>query len=65
MATRNTPDKKEKLAAALKENIKKRKEQARARGAAKSQPAKNIGVAPQGGLETEPEPRPTSVKKQR
>ena len=63
MPAKKDPSKTTKLAAALKENLKRRKAQARARGAANDQPSKNIGVAPQAGLETEPEPGPTPAKK--
>ena len=64
MAAKKDGGRKAKLAAALKENLKRRKAQARAKGAAQGGPAKNIGVAPQGGLETAPEPPgPNAAKK--
>jgi hypothetical protein len=51
------------LAAALKENLKRRKAKARATGAAKSSPARALGTAPQAGLESAPEPHPNAAKK--
>jgi hypothetical protein len=53
---------KARLAAALKENLKRRKAQARAKGA-KSAAARTLGTAPQAGLETAPQPRPNAAPK--
>ena len=50
------------LAAALKDNLKRRKAQARARGAAGTPPAKVLGTAPQAGLEDKPQKGPNAVK---
>jgi hypothetical protein len=50
-----------KLAAALKDNLKRRKVQAKARGA--SGPAKALGTAPQAGLEDQPQKGPNTAKK--
>jgi hypothetical protein len=50
-----------KLAAALKDNLKRRKAQAKARGAAG--PAKALGTAPQAGLEDQPQKGPNAAKK--
>jgi len=47
-----SPDRKsERLAAALKENLKRRKAQARAKAKLGSPPARTLGTAPQAGLE--------------
>jgi hypothetical protein len=52
-----------KLAAALKDNLKRRKAQARARGAAEAGPgAKGLGTAPQAGLEDRPQKGPNAAK---
>ena len=48
-------------AAALKDNLKRRKAQARARAGK----AKALGMAPQGGLEGAPDKGPNAAKKQR
>jgi hypothetical protein len=52
-----------KLEAALKDNLKRRKAQARARGAAEAKPdAKGLGTAPQAGLEDQPQKGPNAAK---
>ena len=54
----------DRLAAALKENLKRRKSQARAKqGASDAPKAKAWGTAPQAGLEDRPEPNPKSASK--
>jgi hypothetical protein len=63
MPAKKDSPRKTRLAAALKENLKRRKAQARAKGAANSAPAKALGTAPQAGLETAPEPRPNPAPK--
>jgi hypothetical protein len=72
MPAKKDSPRKARLAAALKENLKRRKAQARAKGApestrakgaAKSTPARALGTAPQAGLETAPEPRPNAAPK--
>jgi hypothetical protein len=50
-----------KLAAALKDNLKRRKAQARARGAVPA--ARGPGAAPQAGLEDKPQKGPNADKK--
>jgi len=50
-------------AAALKDNLKRRKAQARARAATDAPPAKGLGVAPQAGLENAPDNGPNAAKK--
>jgi hypothetical protein len=54
-----------KLAAALKDNLKRRKAQAKARGASGDfgGPAKGLGSAPQAGLEDRPQKSPNAAKK--
>ena len=47
---------KERLAVALRENLKRRKVQARAKSAPSTPPSKALGTAPQAGLEDAPEP---------
>ena len=47
-----------KLAQALKENLKRRKAQARAKRA-----GKGLGTAPQAGLQDQPQPGPNAAKK--
>ena len=63
MAEKN--DRAAKLAAALKDNLKRRKAQAKARGAADDSggPAKALGTAPQAGLEDQPQKGPNAAKK--
>jgi hypothetical protein len=76
MARQNDSARKARLAAALKENLKRRKAQARAKGAATSAPARvmvrsepgqgeprTTGTAPQAGLETAPKPHPNAAPK--
>ena len=63
MAQKKDASRTAKLAQALKENLKRRKAQARAKGAAKGTPAKTLGVAPQAGLEGAPEPGRNPAKK--
>jgi len=55
------------LAAALKENLKRRKSQARAKAEGKTAPdkAKTLGTAPQAGLEDAPEPGPRTAPKRK
>ncbi len=50
-------------AAALKDNLKRRKAQARARAETDGPPAKGLGVAPQAGLESAPDKGPNPAKK--
>lgn len=53
-----------KLAAALKDNLKRRKAQARARGVLQDErPGKGLGTAPQAGLEDRPQKGPNAAKK--
>ena len=55
----------EKLAAALKDNLKRRKAQAKARtapGLPDTPPAKALGTAPQAGLENQPQKGPNAAK---
>ena len=63
MAEKN--DRAAKLAAALKDNLKRRKAQAKARGASQGDgwPAKALGTAPQAGLEDQPQKGPNAAKK--
>jgi hypothetical protein len=61
MAAKKDASKTAKLAAALKDNLKRRKAQAKARGAAG--PAKGLGTAPQAGLEDQPQKGPNAAKK--
>jgi hypothetical protein len=56
MAGDKTDTRKSRLAAALKENLKRRKAQERAK-------AGMIGAAPQGALENKPEPGPKFAPK--
>ncbi|HXJ00847.1 MAG TPA: hypothetical protein VNH44_06470 [Micropepsaceae bacterium] len=58
-ANRNNP-RQARLAAALKENLKRRKQQERAKAAPE---ARALGTAPQAGLENKPEPGPKSAPK--
>jgi hypothetical protein len=51
-------------AAALKDNLKRRKAQARARAAPEAPPARGLGIAPQAGLEEAPDKGPNAAKKQ-
>jgi hypothetical protein len=56
----------EKLAAALKDNLKRRKAQARARGApgeAEAPSGRGLGTAPQAGLEDQPQKGPNAAQK--
>lgn len=56
----------EKLAKALKDNLMRRKAQARARGApgdAVLPSGRGLGTAPQGGLEDQPQKGPNAAKK--
>jgi hypothetical protein len=52
-------------AAALKDNLKRRKAQARARAETDLTPAKGLGTAPQAGLEGKPDKGPNAAKKLR
>ena len=54
MAAEASNKRKDRLAAALKENLRRRKAQARAK-ADMSPKARGLGTAPQGGLEDQPE----------
>ena len=60
MAVKKDASKTAKLAAALKDNLKRRKAQAKARGMG---PAKGLGTAPQAGLEGQPQKGPNEAKK--
>ena len=60
MAVKKDASKTAKLAAALKDNLKRRKAQAQARGAG---PAKGLGTAPQAGPEDQPQKGPNEAKK--
>jgi hypothetical protein len=59
MAAKKDATKTAKLAAALKDNLKRRKAQAKARGVA----AKGLGTAPQAGLEDQPQKGPNVAPK--
>ena len=61
MSAKEDAARKARLAAALKDNLKRRKAQARARGHAL--PAKGLGTAPQAGLEDAPQKGPNAAKK--
>jgi len=61
MAAKKDASKTAKLAAALKDNLKRRKEQARARGATGL--SKELGTAPQAGLEDQPQKGPNAARK--
>jgi hypothetical protein len=50
-------------AAALKDNLKRRKAQARARAVPEALPAQQLGTAPQAGLEDAPNKGPNAAKK--
>ena len=68
MAAEKNDKRKNRLAAALKENLKRRKSQARAKAgmdasAASVGKAKTLGTAPQAGLEDAPEPSPKTAPK--
>ena len=60
MAAKQDASKTAKLAAALKDNLKRRKAQAQARGAG---PAKGLGTVPQAGLEDRSQKGPNAAKK--
>jgi hypothetical protein len=62
MAGDRTGPRKSRLAAALKENLKRRKAQSRAKAEPDAAPKANaLGTAPQAGLENEPEPGPKTA----
>jgi hypothetical protein len=64
MAAKRDASKTAKLAAALKDNLKRRKAQARARGVLQDErPGKGLGTAPQAGLEDQPQKGPNAAKK--
>jgi hypothetical protein len=64
MAADKPNTRQDRLAAALKENLKRRKTQARAKAnAPETSKPKNWGAAPQAGLEDQPEPNPKSASK--
>ena len=75
MAAKKDASKTAKLAAALKDNLKRRKAQARARGSSfeapvtrgapqdDGRPATGLGTAPQAGLEDQPQKGPNAAKK--
>jgi hypothetical protein len=67
VAAEKNDKRKTRLAAALKENLKRRKSQARAKAAvdasASAGKAKTLGTAPQAGLEDAPEPGPKTAPK--
>ena len=50
-------------AAALKDNLKRRKAQARARAVPEVPPPRTLGTAPQAGLEDAPNKGPNAAKK--
>ena len=64
MAAKKDASKTAKLAAALKDNLKRRKAQARARGAPQEEggSATGLGTAPQAGLEDQPQKGPNAAK---
>lgn len=64
MAAAASNKRKDRLAAALKENLKRRKAQARAK-ADMSPKAKGLGTAPQVGLEDRPDSGPKSTLKRK
>ena len=51
------------LATALKDNLKRRKAQAKAKAATSAPPARTLGTAPQAGLEGEPKKGPNTAQK--
>jgi hypothetical protein len=55
---KSADQKKQRLAAALKENLKRRKAQARAKAKLGSAPARALGTTPQAGLENASGPKP-------
>jgi hypothetical protein len=65
MAAKKDASKTAKLAAALKDNLKRRKAQARARGSPQDDggPANGLGTAPQAGLEDQPQKGPNAAPK--
>ena len=63
MAAKKDASKTAKLAAALKDNLKRRKAQAKARGSVGA--AKGLGTAPQAGLEDQPQKGPNAAKNPR
>jgi hypothetical protein len=65
MSAKKDTGRKAKLASALKENLVRRKAQARTKAAAKQSAAKSLGTAPQAGLEGAPEPGPNATQKRR
>jgi len=54
---KSSNDKQDRLAAALKENLKRRKAQARAKEKGGPSGARGLGTAPQAGLEDAPGPK--------
>jgi hypothetical protein len=62
MAAEASNPRKDRLAAALRENLKRRKAQARVK-ADMSPKAKGLGTAPQAGLEDRPDAGPKSAPK--
>jgi hypothetical protein len=65
MAAKKDASKTAKLAAALKDNLKRRKAQAKARGAPRDEggPAAGLGTAAQAGLEDRPQKDPNAARK--
>ena len=67
MAGQASDTRKDRLAAALKENLKRRKAQVRAKAtrakAVVPPSSKGLGTAPQAGLDDRPDPSPKSASK--
>ena len=65
MTAKEDASKTAKLAAALKDNLKRRKAQARARGTPQGEagPATGLETVPQAGLEDQPQKGPNAAKK--
>jgi len=63
MARRQSDQSKMRRAAALKENLKRRKVQARAKAKTAAPQARTLGTAPKAGLENKPGPRPEAAAK--
>jgi hypothetical protein len=65
MAAKDKDGRKARLESALKENLKRRKLQARnkSQDAGAAPPARELGTAPQAGLENKPEPQQKSAPK--
>jgi hypothetical protein len=67
MPAKNKGGRKDRLAAALKENLRRRKAQAKKKAEGKdgAPPARTLGTAPQAGLENKPQAQQKSAPKAR